>query len=78
MKTQKPDVQTDTCPDGWNRFERAVDAAIKSGPKHRVGSSEPRYLAGIGQAIGEMPAGLSESMHLNSIALGQITMKAPD
>jgi len=23
-------------PDAWNRFERAVDAAIKSGPKHRV------------------------------------------
>lgn len=23
--------------DGWERFERAVDAAVKSGPKHRVG-----------------------------------------
>jgi hypothetical protein len=23
-------------PDAWSRFERAVDAAIKSGPKHRV------------------------------------------
>jgi len=22
-------------PDGWNRFEQAVDAAVKSGPKHR-------------------------------------------
>lgn len=22
-------------PDGWDRFERAVDAAIKSGPKHK-------------------------------------------
>src|SRR5215207_6393522 len=22
-------------PDGWQRFERAVDAAVKSGPKHR-------------------------------------------
>jgi hypothetical protein len=22
-------------PDGWERFEQAVDAAIKSGPKHR-------------------------------------------
>jgi hypothetical protein len=22
-------------PDGWERFERAVDAAVKSGPKHR-------------------------------------------
>jgi hypothetical protein len=23
-------------PDGWARFERAVDAAVKSGPKHRA------------------------------------------
>jgi len=23
-------------PDGWERFERAVDAAVKSGPKHRL------------------------------------------
>lgn len=22
-------------PDAWERFERAVDAAVKSGPKHR-------------------------------------------
>ena len=22
-------------PDGWAQFERAVDAAIKSGPKHK-------------------------------------------
>jgi hypothetical protein len=22
-------------PDGWERFERAVDAAVKSGPKHK-------------------------------------------
>ena len=22
-------------PDGWAQFERAVDAAVKSGPKHR-------------------------------------------
>jgi hypothetical protein len=22
-------------PDGWERFEKAVDAAAKSGPKHR-------------------------------------------
>ena len=23
-------------PDGWKRFERAVDATVKSGPKHRL------------------------------------------
>jgi hypothetical protein len=25
----------DVRPDGWERFERAVDSAVKSGPKHR-------------------------------------------
>jgi hypothetical protein len=25
--------------DAWERFERAVDAAVKSGPKHKVGKS---------------------------------------
>jgi hypothetical protein len=25
----------DTRPDAWDRFERAVDAGIKSGPKHK-------------------------------------------
>jgi hypothetical protein len=25
-----------TRPDAWSRFERAVDAAIRSGPKHRT------------------------------------------
>jgi hypothetical protein len=25
--------------EGWERFERAVDAAVKSGPKHQAGSS---------------------------------------
>ena len=23
-------------PDAWERFERAVDAAVKGGPKHRI------------------------------------------
>jgi hypothetical protein len=31
---RKPEVEFE--PDAWQRFERAVDAAIKSGPKHRV------------------------------------------
>ncbi len=26
--------------DGWERFEQAVDAAIKSGPKHRPAKAE--------------------------------------
>jgi hypothetical protein len=30
-KTKDVELQ----PDAWSRFERAVDAAVKSGPKHR-------------------------------------------
>jgi hypothetical protein len=30
----KPDAEVR--PDAWRRFERAVDAAVKSGPKHRM------------------------------------------
>lgn len=36
--TKKPDAeeQYQSDSDGWARFERAVDAAVKSGPKHKV------------------------------------------
>jgi hypothetical protein len=41
--------ETDIHSDAWERFERAVDAAVKSGPKHRqkhkdaeAGSSKTR------------------------------------
>jgi hypothetical protein len=34
--TKTPKEAIESHPDAWNRFERAVDAAIKSGPKHRV------------------------------------------
>ncbi|WP_439574170.1 hypothetical protein [Phreatobacter sp.] len=33
--TKKEGEKLDERPDGWDRFERAVDAAIKSGPKHK-------------------------------------------
>jgi hypothetical protein len=35
---KQPHKSTDneSRPDAWQRFERAVDAAIKSGPKHRM------------------------------------------
>jgi hypothetical protein len=41
---QKDEIELD--PKGWERFERAVDAAVKSGPKHKTakpknGSSAP-------------------------------------
>ena len=32
-KPKLKDVETD--PGAWDRFEHAVDAAVKSGPKHR-------------------------------------------
>lgn len=37
-KGEKPE-DIETVPDSWERFERAVDAAIKSGPKHREAPS---------------------------------------
>ena len=34
---KKPKLEeVETEPDGWERFEHAVDAAVKSGPKHRI------------------------------------------
>lgn len=35
VKTVSPD-SGDEIKEGWSRFERAVDAAVKSGPKHKV------------------------------------------
>jgi hypothetical protein len=32
-KLREPKVELR--PDGWGRFERAIDAAVKGGPKHR-------------------------------------------
>ncbi|MGI8524873.1 MAG: hypothetical protein ACR2K5_01630 [Pseudolabrys sp.] len=33
-KAEKPKT-ADLRPDGWERFERAIDAAVKLGPKHK-------------------------------------------
>ena len=38
-KELKPE-EIETDPGAWERFEHAVDAAVKSGPKHRV--SKPK------------------------------------
>jgi hypothetical protein len=35
-KPSKEKQEAEIVPDAWERFERAVDAAIKSGPKHRA------------------------------------------
>ncbi len=32
---EKP-IEAEILPDAWERFERAVDTVIKSGPKHKV------------------------------------------
>jgi hypothetical protein len=34
--TQPPKSHDDERPDAWQRFEKAVDAAVKHGPAHRV------------------------------------------
>ena len=31
----------ETCPDAWDRFEHAVDAAVKSGPKPKEPKAPP-------------------------------------
>jgi hypothetical protein len=33
-RAPEPD-EIDLRPDGWERFEKAVDAAVKGGPQHR-------------------------------------------
>jgi len=32
----------DLRPDGWQRFERAIDAAVKAGPKHKTAKKTQR------------------------------------
>jgi hypothetical protein len=36
MAKSDPKKELELRPDGWERFDRAVTAAVKSGPKHRV------------------------------------------
>jgi len=35
MATKQKESEIELRPDGWSRFKRAVDAAVKGGPKHR-------------------------------------------
>jgi len=37
---RKDEVELD--PKGWERFEQAVDAAVRSGPKHKPAKAAPR------------------------------------
>ena len=43
VKDKYPFGETELRPDAWRRFERAVDAVSKSGPKHK---SAPRAAGG--------------------------------
>jgi hypothetical protein len=46
----RKDQKSDLRPDAWERFSSAVDAAIKSGPKHREATShKPRKEPKIGK-----------------------------
>jgi hypothetical protein len=38
-KTPKVPEQIEARPHGWKRFEKAVDAAVKSDPRHRPGKT---------------------------------------
>lgn len=39
QKAKEAAGEPDLRPDGWDRFEKAVDAAVKSGPKHKAGTA---------------------------------------
>jgi hypothetical protein len=41
-KSPKEDAGVELRPDGWERFERAVDAGVKGGPKHRTAKPKTR------------------------------------
>lgn len=50
VKTPKgKEADVDLRPDGWQQFERAVDAAVKSGPKHKPAPA-PKRVTGKGRA----------------------------
>lgn len=36
MSSTKAPINDAVRPDGWSRFERAVDAAVKGGPRHKA------------------------------------------
>jgi len=42
MAKSNPTKELELRPDGWERFDRAVTAAVKSGPKHRVAEKKKK------------------------------------
>lgn len=51
--SSKPDEELH--PDGWARFERAVDAAVKSGPKHRVAPRQETEIEELKRLLSKFP-----------------------
>lgn len=49
----------DTRQDAWERFERAVDAAVKSGPKRRAAAPMPETEAFVPLRSGLIPVALT-------------------
>jgi hypothetical protein len=37
----QPPKSANLGPDGWEGFERAIDAAVKAGPKHKKSAKKP-------------------------------------
>lgn len=50
-KIEQPELRQD----GWERFEHAVDAAVKSGPKHRASRQKAASLRPPGSPIYDEP-----------------------
>jgi hypothetical protein len=44
-ETQNPEMRSD----GWERFEKAVDAAITGGPKHKKATPKPKQSTSLGE-----------------------------
>jgi hypothetical protein len=42
QKKERSKEAREIFPDAWQRFERAVDAAVKSGPKHKIGKHKAK------------------------------------
>jgi hypothetical protein len=42
-------------PDAWSRFERAVDAAVKGGPKHKAAQKPPKNALRQGEGMPLLP-----------------------
>ncbi len=63
-KNQPDQNRQDIRPDAWARFESAVDAAVKSGPKHRTPKTADNVVIGClppqgcrWQFLGSWPSG---------------------